>query len=86
MNFLGIHFHSWKIIYQNEKYTFRNRECERDVETNYRLCLECNTIQRFWYDSQGGSWQTIPDCERDILNADMVFTRYNNGPYKYYIS
>jgi hypothetical protein len=78
MYIFGLHIHRWKKIYKREQYTFRGRTCFRTVETGYRKCPECNSIQKYSYDSQGGYWFNVPECEQKILEADMVFTRYGD--------
>jgi hypothetical protein len=72
------HWHSWEPIYIKENYEFRGVRCIRDKESNYRYCSNCDAIQEYYFDSQGGYWKMVPDCERKILLADIIFMKKEN--------
>jgi hypothetical protein len=77
MNLFGMHFHQWKPILQKEKYSFRGKECEKTYDGQYRICKECKNIQEFFYDSQGGCWETISECEQSILKEEIEVIENN---------
>jgi hypothetical protein len=88
MTFFGktIHFHKWRRVLAKERYTFRGVSCTRDVETNYRYCIECKSIQEHLYGERKGYWRTVPDCERKILLADILFERKEDkDEYAYFL-
>jgi hypothetical protein len=74
-----IHFHRWEPIYVKENYEFRKMKCTRDIESEYRYCVNCDTIQEYNYDFRGGWWCDVSDCEKKILLADIVFMKKENG-------
>ncbi len=75
MYIFGIHFHKWVPIQQKEKYEFYGENCERLYKTGYRKCIECGDIQEYFYDSQGGYWYNIPECENRILSGKIVIKK-----------
>jgi hypothetical protein len=36
-------------------------------------------MQEYQYDFQGGWWRTVSDCEKKILQADIVSMKKENG-------
>ena len=66
MNILGIHFHSWVSLMKNKEYYFEGEKLSRYVEV-YRMCRECEEIQEYHYDSQGGYWSTLDEREHQII-------------------
>ena len=73
MNILGIHFHSWQSVNEESKYDFEGGICTRYIQ-RYRKCKECNIIQSYTYDSQGGFWFKLSPCE-----AKLVQKRINSN-------
>jgi hypothetical protein len=80
MDIFGIHFHSWKPIMQNQVYFFRGHECQNSVTSGFRICKDCEKIQQYFYDSQGGCWETMSECEQKIIKDEILFTA---GQYQF---
>jgi hypothetical protein len=81
-----IHFHKWKRLLTKEEYIFRGISCIKDVKTYYRYCADCTQIQEYNYDSQGGSWTNVSDCEKKILLADILFMKKEcEDEYAYFL-
>ena len=69
-------FHKWVNLTIKEDYKFLNENCQRDTFSNYRICTKCKAIQEYTFDSQGGSWFSIPKCEENILKQYIDFSMY----------
>ena len=61
------HFHSWEQIKTNKKYLFMGETCEDSYNSGYKICNECKTVKEYNYDSQGGSWTELSECEAKII-------------------
>jgi hypothetical protein len=72
MDIFGIHFHSWKPIMQNQVYFFRGHECQNSVTSGFRICKDCEKIQQYFYDSQGGCYSKVTAPIQQVLEEDVV--------------
>jgi hypothetical protein len=79
MDIFGLHFHNWQDIKQWETYDFRGHKCTKLYPTKYKICSECLEMREYFFDSQGGSWGKVSDCERKILD-DSIYIE-NGGWY-----
>ena len=42
----------------------------------YRICKECRKVQSFLCDSQGGFWNTLPECEQKIVQDKIKINEF----------
>ena len=70
MDIFGIHFHSWKSVMVEREYIFEGEKLTRYVEV-YRICKECDVVQEYSYNSQGGSWDTLRLKEQAIVKMKI---------------
>lgn len=75
MNIFGIHFHSWKAVGSIEEYKFEGETCKQFIQ-KYRICIECNKIQDYTYDSQGGFWWSLRKCESEAVQKRIQDDTY----------
>ena len=69
---LGIHlFHSFQELHVKEKYPFEGNTLIKDGYTGYRVCKDCGKIQKYLFDSQGGSWYFLRPDEQDTIHKKI---------------
>ena len=62
------HWGKWANIYQRVDYEYRGRTCTRYDSGIYRFIPGTEIIQEYTFDSQGGFWFPLSECEsRAIL-------------------
>ncbi len=71
MNIFGIHFHNYEKIYKITNYKFLDEEVNELTPTDYRICKECGVAQEYFYDSQGGTWDDVPEIRTKILKSKI---------------
>ncbi len=67
MNILGVHFHNWKKILVHIEATFMGEKYIDESQTGYRICSQCEKIQKYEFDHQGGWWETLNHSENEIM-------------------
>ncbi len=69
-------FHKYEELKEEVKYTFYDEICKRYRSTNYRICKKCHNVQEYSFDSQGGSWRNLTECENNIIKKYIDFKTY----------
>ena len=78
MNFMKLHFHSWKPIYFYKITLFFSEELKEQQETGYEFCPECHSVREYFFDSQGGSWAKLNPVKSKLI-FDKIYKE--NGKY-----
>ena len=81
MNIFGIHFHSWRAIKIKTTKIFLDEEYQGEEITRFRICNECLKVQEYFFDSQGGCWETLQDKKREIL-LDKIYRENDNWYFR----
>ena len=68
MTIFGRHlWHSWETIAQKETRSFLGEEIPHEYQSPFRKCKECGKIQQYFFDSQGGVWETLDTYETEVI-------------------
>jgi hypothetical protein len=57
----------WANIYQRVDYEYMNRTCTRYDSGSYRFIPGTEIVQEYTYDSQGGFWFQLSECESKAI-------------------
>lgn len=60
-------FHTWCQVFKKTDASFLGEDVNYSVLTEYRICEVCKRAQKYYYDSQGGSWSFLRNQEANIL-------------------
>jgi hypothetical protein len=71
MNILGIHFHNWEIIKTKDSFIFMDEPYHIINHTGYRYCSQCKSVQKYGYDSKGGSWDKLSECKANAIRHNI---------------
>jgi len=58
--------HAWKPIYKLNKKNFEGSVVIDKLEY-YQICIKCNTVREYQYDSQGGYHQNLRRDKAEII-------------------
>ena len=61
-------FHKWRTLKQSCFKSCMGESYNSTEGTEYVICIKCNLIKRFMWDSQGGAHYYIDDGEEEIIS------------------
>lgn len=61
-------WHKWDYLEEPIDDKFLGVEYTR-YWNRFRVCIKCNKCQEYDFDSMGGSWRTLNECEVKILKS-----------------
>jgi len=65
-------FHKWERFEHIRDSEFLGERIEIKYYDEFRRCVKCGIIQEYFYDSQGGSWETLDKQKTEIFNRKLV--------------
>jgi len=65
-------WHKWKYVYSNNTYTFLGKKCSNLIKAGFRICEKCGKTQQFRAMYKYQSWETLSDCETNVLLNKVV--------------
>ncbi len=75
MYLFGIHIlHRWVGIYIEENEEFMGNTLPKFTPTSYRFCKECKKVQKYFYVSQGGYYETLSKEKQKII-IEKIFKK-----------
>ena len=69
---------SYKQLYFDRLEIFEGKEVTVKYLSDYRICRDCNKIQIYSYDSQGGTWVNLPNNKQEAVREAIRANKYHD--------